>query len=131
MRTTTKDDIQKMLDAYWTFLKKRTNVSDYGEWFTVYIPYEDRHNDCLEIYISEHDGSFILTDAGLTMQDLVQTGCDMALAYGKFNAILNGFGVTLNGDELRTRATAESFSERLHCLVHAMLYLNGMFHPPS
>ncbi|OEG71791.1 hypothetical protein ATZ36_12720 [Candidatus Endomicrobiellum trichonymphae] len=44
------------------------------DWVEITTPYIDRHNDYIQIYIKKSKGSFILTDYGYTVDDLLLPG---------------------------------------------------------
>ena len=68
-------DIQALLDRYWTWLRDRTSLREINDWIEITTPYLDRHNDCLQIYAKRTNGGFVLTDDGYVLDDLEQSGC--------------------------------------------------------
>ena len=66
---------------------------------------------------------------GYTIADLASCGMTFSTEKrkGHLTAILNGFGVRLEGEELRVHATAQDFPQKKHNLVQAMLAVNDMF----
>ena len=71
------DEVQSLLDRYWKWLRDETILRRIGDWVEITTPYLDRHNDCLQIYAKRHDGGFVLTDDGYTVEDLEQSGCTL------------------------------------------------------
>ena len=69
------NEIQTLLDRYNAWLKEKTVLREVADWVEITTPYLDRHNDYLQIYAKRVDGSFILTDDGYTIEDLLQSGC--------------------------------------------------------
>jgi hypothetical protein len=92
-------------------------------------PFLDRHNDEIEIYVEKRNGGLLLTDDGYTLSDLESSGMTFSTEKrkGHLTAILNGFGVKLEGDELHVPATLQDFPQKKHSLMQAMLAVNDMF----
>ena len=127
------DDVQALLDQYWAWLRDKTTLRQVRDWVEITTPYLDRHNDHLQIYARRHNGSFVLTDDGYTLQDLEQSGCklDSAKRQGLLKMTLNGFGVQLNDRTLEVHASPDNFALRKHNLVQAMLAVNDLFYLAS
>ena len=125
------DEVQSLLDRYWKWLRDETILRRIGDWVEITTPYLDRHNDCLQIYAKRHDGGFVLTDDGYTVEDLEQSGCtlDSPRRQDLLKTTLNGFGVQISGTTkaLEVRASADDFALRKHNLVQAMLAVNDLF----
>lgn len=120
------------LDAYWSWLRDETETraiegSDYIE---IATPFLDRHNDYLQIYARPHNGTWHLTDDGYTLHDLKASGCDIATEKRAklLNTILNRLGVSRDNDALTVDADEESFPQKKHDLVQAMLAVGDLFH---
>jgi hypothetical protein len=124
------DEIRRLIDEYIRWLKDGTSLREIDEWVEVTTPYLDRHNDHLQFYVRSEDGGYLLTDDGSVLEDLRRSGCDVDTPKRKqlLQVTLNGFGIELRSHELVTRARAETFSQRKHNLVQAMLALNDMFY---
>ena len=124
------DEVQSLLDRYWQWLRDETVLRQIGDWVEITTPYLDRHNDCLQIYAKRHDGGFVLTDDGYTVEDLEQSGCtlDSTRRQNLLRTTLNGFGVQIGTtNALEVRASADDFALRKHNLVQAMLAVNDLF----
>ena len=125
------NDIKKQLDSYSNWLKDNTKLRQINDWVEITTPFLDRHNDCLQIYVKNENGSYILTDDGYIIDDLQTSGCklDSPKRTDLLKTVLNGYGIQLKGDNtLQVIATAENFSLRKHNLVQAMLSINDMFY---
>lgn len=123
-------DIQRLLDTYYVWLKDKTALRQIDQWVEITTPYIDRHNDYLQIYAKQSNGGFVLTDDGYTIEDLEQSGCKLKSRKRQdlLTMTLNGFGVQMNGAALQVHASTENFSLRKHNLVQAMLAVNDMFY---
>ena len=76
--------------------------------------------------------TLILTDDGYTIRDLELSG--FKIAPGKreqvLHTILNGFGASLQGDEIIVEARTENFPKKKHNIIQAMLAVNDLFAQP-
>jgi Domain of unknown function DUF1829/Domain of unknown function DUF1828 len=127
------NDIQALLDQYWTWLRDKTTLRQVSDWIEITTPYLDRHNDHLQIYAKRRDGGFVLTDDGYVLQDLEQAGCkiDSPKRQALLRMTLNGFGVHVNDQALEVHASPDNFALRKHSLVQAMLSVNDLFYLAS
>jgi len=123
-------DIQRLLDDYYAWLKDKTALREVNQWVEVTTPFLDRHNDYLQIYAKRANHGFILTDDGHTIDDLEQTGCKLESRKRQdlLRVTLNGFGVQMAGKALQVHASPDNFALRKHNLVQAMLAVNDMFY---
>lgn len=124
------DEIGKLLDAHWRWLKDKTLVRSLGEeWVEITTPYLDRHNDMLQIFARRGNSGFILTDDGYVISDLLHSGCklDSPKRQMLLNMTLGGFGVQNNDGRLEVHSTAENFASKKHCLIQSMLAVNDLF----
>lgn len=123
------EELDEQLDRYWDWLRDRTRLHDMDDWIEITTPYLDRHNDCLQIYAKKHNGGLLLTDDGYTCDDLERSGCplDSQQRQSILKTMLNGFGVTLEGNALQVSASTANFPLSKHNLVQAMLAVNDLF----
>lgn len=123
-------EIQRLLDAYHTWLKDKTTLRQLDQWIEITTPYLDRHNDYVQIYARKANGGFVLTDDGYTISDLEQSGCRLNSPKRQdlLKMTLNGFGVQLRDSSLEVHASPDNFALRKHNLVQAMLAVNDMFY---
>jgi Domain of unknown function DUF1829/Domain of unknown function DUF1828 len=124
------EEIRTLLDAYAVWLRDKTALRSVDEWIEITAPYLDRHNDYVQIYAKRIDGGYLLTDDGHTIQDLEQGGTRLNSPKRRdlLRLAVNGFGVHLDDDRLEVRASSETFSQRKHNLIQAMLSVNDMFY---
>jgi len=123
------EDIRRLMDAYYAWLKDKSVLREIDNWVEITTPYLDRHNDYVQIYAKRANSGFLLTDDGYTIEDLEQSGCKLESQKRQdlLRMTLNGFGVQLNGRELQVHASPDNFALRKHNLVQAMLAVNDMF----
>jgi hypothetical protein len=124
-----RTDCERLISEYLRWLKEGLRVSELEHSCRVATPFLDRHNDEIEIYVERHNGGLLLTDDGYTIGDLAATGMAFTTEKRKahLTAILNGFGVRQEGDELQVHATPQDFPQKKHSLVQAILAVNDMF----
>jgi hypothetical protein len=122
-------ECERLIADYLRWLKEGLQVSELQGSCRIATPFVDRHNDEIEIYIEKRNGGLLLTDDGYTIADLASSGMTFSTDKRKAHlaAILNGFGVRQEGDELQVHATAQDFPQKKHSLVQAMLAVNDMF----
>lgn len=124
-------DIQKLLDDYLAWLRDRTSLRQIDDWVEITTPYLDRHSDHIQIYAKRANGGYLLTDDGLTIEDLEQSGCKLGSPKRQdiLKTTLNGFGVQLSvKNALEVHASPANFASRKHNLVQAILAVNDMFY---
>ncbi|MAQ71812.1 MAG: hypothetical protein CL565_06425 [Alphaproteobacteria bacterium] len=123
-------DISPLIDKYYTWLKDKTAWKTINKWVEITAPYLDRNNDYIQIYLQKTNNGFLLTDDGATIMGLKQEGCSLDSEKRKklLTLTLNGYGVSLNGNELQITATEDNFALRKHSLVQAILAVNDMFY---
>ncbi len=131
MNTETKG----LVETYLAWLRERSSEREIeGGWHELTLPFLDRHNDHLLVYVRRgHDG-LLITDEGRTIGDLKRVGCDLkaspkrrAIAEG----ILRGLGLDpdlLDQGEIKTAAVDGEFPGRLHRMLMSMLAIDGLAH---
>lgn len=122
-------ECERLIGDYLRWLKEGLRVDQLDRSCKIATPFIDRHNDEIEIYVERQNGSLLLTDDGYTIADLASSGMTFATdkRKGHLTAILNGFGVRLEGEELQVHASPQDFPQKKHSLVQAMLAVNDMF----
>lgn len=121
---------QDLVASYLHWLKDNitTRAVD-GDWVQISTPFLDRHNDYMQIYVKADGSHLTLSDDGYVLSDLVASGCDVSTPRRKelLEQIVRGFGVNLSDDELTVSATMDSFAQRKHSLLQAMVSVNDLF----
>lgn len=121
--------IKQLIDEYVRWLRDGISVAQIGDAFEVTTPFLDRHNDHLQIYVKQEGARFVLTDDGYVLADLRHSGCSLQSQRRQalLRSILNGFGVSLTGEELTIVAHNGDFPQRKHALLQAMLAVGDLF----
>lgn len=123
-------DIRKLMDSYYQWLKAKNSLRELDDWVEITTPYLDRHNDYVQIFAKKSDDGYVLTDDGYTIGDLELCGCkiDTPKRQDLLKMILNGFGVRFDGKALNVHVTSGNFPVRKHNLIQAILATNDLFY---
>lgn len=121
-------EVEEMVDGYYSWLRKNTNITDEEGSVELTTPFLDRHNDYLEVVVSRTDEGFRLSDDGYIISDLKSSGVTLESAARKqtLNEILNGFGVRHDRGVLYCETNRNGFAEAKHGLLQAMLTVNDL-----
>ena len=125
----TQKECQDLITAYTNWLRQKIAVEEIDEFCEITTPFLDRHNDSLQIYVKRSNGGLLLTDDAYTIKDLRMSGCEFNTKKRRqmLHAVLNGFGVRLQGEELVVEAQPENFPQKKHNLLQAMMAINDLF----
>lgn len=126
-----KNEIDVLIENYFKWLKDKTVSKTINEtWTEITTPYLDRHNDYMQIYAKKDSGSILLTDDGFIINDLELSGCTLDSPRRKemFQTILNGFGIEFENGNLCVKTSTDSFPEKKHDLIQAMIAVNDLFY---
>jgi len=125
----TRTECQQFINEYLQWLKDEHEVTALDGSCQISTPFLDRHNDAIEIFVEKKNGSLRLTDDGYTVRDLRASGMEFTTEKRKAHlaAVLNGFGVRQEGDEICVVGSLEDFPQKKHNLIQAILAVNDMF----
>jgi len=120
----------QLVDDYFRWLRSHTQVRDVEGWTEITVPFLDRHNDHLQLYVQPHNGDYVLTDDGYTVADLEMSGCRLTSTKRRelLDTTLNGFGVKLEDGALVTKTTSTEAPKKAHNLIQAMMAVNDLFY---
>lgn len=124
-----KQECQQLIDSYLDWLRKGLSVEAVGKACELTTPFLDRHNDHLQVYAVQRNGTIVLSDDGYILSDLRTSGLDLNTPkrLEVVKAILSGLGVRLEGNQLVVEASKRTLGQKVHSLVQAMLAVNDMF----
>ena len=124
-----KQECERLVSEYLAWLRKGLSAERVGEACELTTPFVDRHNDQLQIYAVRENGKILLSDDGYIISDLRSSGVDIRGERRRdmLQTILNGFGVHVDGNELKVEASQSNLGQRVHNLVQAMIAVNDMF----
>lgn len=119
-----------LLEEYLRWLRTNTRTRQVGGHTEITVPFLDRHNDHLQLYVERRNGDYVLTDDGYTIADLELCGCKLNSPKRRdlLTTTLNGFGVKLQEDALVVKATSGDVPKKAHNLIQAMLAVNDLFY---
>lgn len=122
-------ECQQLIDSYLDWLRKGLSVQTVGKACELTTPFLDRHNDHLQLYAFQRNGTIVLSDDGYILSDLRTSGLDLTTPkrLETLKAIVNGFGVRLEANQLVVDASPRTLGHKVHALVQAMLAVNDMF----
>ena len=125
----TVSECKELIADYVRWLQQGLKVEELEDCCVITTPFLDRHNDALEIYVERHDGGLRLTDDGYTVRDLRASGMEFNTERRKshLNAILHGYGVRLDDDEIVVEASSVNFPQKKHNLTQGILAISDMF----
>jgi hypothetical protein len=120
-----------IIDSYIKWIRDNSCTRDIlnGKYIGITTPFLNRYNDHIEIYLTQENGEFVLTDDGETLADLNFVGVNIYTPKRKniFEQIINGFGVMLKDDNLCIKATKDTLPQKKHALLQAILSVNDMY----
>jgi len=124
-------DIQKMIDDYANWLKSEITFTKYGEFIELTTPYLDRFNDYLQIYVKqESTGKITITDDGYIIGNLLSSGTTFrsgSKRKGLLDRIIQNYSLQLVDNAIIAVATPQSFPQKKHSMVQAMLAIDDMY----
>lgn len=121
-------NIQKLIDDYAFWLRSEISFNKIGEYYEITTPYLDNANDYLQIYVKQDGDNIFLTDDSVTLHNLKMNGFQFTPnRKNHLQRILNQYGVRLEGDELVAKAPINSFAQKKHLFIQAMLRIDDMF----
>lgn len=118
-----------LIAGYCKWLRDRTVLKEGKDIVEITTPYQNAHNDYIQIYLKKDGENYILSDEGETIAELEMYGCSLETGKrGKIlNSVLQGFGVFQKDGVIQNTASVEDFPLKKHCLVQALLSVNDMF----
>ena len=124
------EKIETLLNNYQKWLKKNFAWRFNGEGIELTLPYLDRNNDYIQVYLMKSNEGIVLTDDGATIQGLEQEGFTFDKPKRKkiLETILNGHGVSIDENQIQKETNPENFAIDIHSLIQTILAVNGMFH---
>ena len=119
-----------LIDAYYKWLRDRTVINNLSNgWTEVATPFMDRHNDDIVVYVKKDDDIITISDDGYIINDLSSDGISFKSNNRRkiLKDFLSDYGVTNNNGELIVTATIDTFPQKKHMLLQAMLAVSDMF----
>ena len=99
--------------------------------FRFSLPFLDRHNDLIEIYLIEKENGYELTDDGSTLRDLKVSGFDLNSSENRkkiFQRIINSHGVSIDSNEaLHVDCDRAELPIKKHLLAQCIQKVDDLF----
>lgn len=110
--------LSQLVDDYAHWIRRGTAVEQVGDYCWITTPFLDWKNDHIQVY-AKRDGEYlVLTDDGHACAEILTSP-------ERIKSVVPGFGVSLVGGELVTRATDADFPQRLQSLVLVILFVGA------
>jgi hypothetical protein len=125
------DPAKNLVDKYYSWLKDKTSLKDFGEWTEITTPFLDRHNDYIQIYLKKEGDDYILSDDGYTINDLINSGCSLDSPKRRqlIDLTLNGFAIKKDEkNSLFVKSDFNTLHIKKHCLIQSILAINDLFY---
>lgn len=121
-------DIKAFIDEYISFLKDNLNVKKIGDFHEITLPFYDRNNDALVIYVVQDDNGYLVSDDAHTIDNLVISGLNLSDKRKKTMEIICAkMGVVIHNNQLQIHASAKDLVNKVHTLAQAMLRIDDMY----
>lgn len=123
--------IDDRITDYYKWLRERTSIrtDEATGWSVMSTPFLGAYNDPMEIYLRRKGDDIELSDDGATLTNLNDLGISITRSPKRkewLDYILRNYGIMLEGEELRTTATVDTFPQKKHALLCAMIEISEM-----
>lgn len=120
-----------LINEYYTWLKNRTVIipDQTTGWVAIQTPFIGLFNDAIEMYAQKKDDIITLSDNGETFHNLDLVGVSLKRSGERrkiADRILLNYGIKLNNEELITESTEQTFSQKKHNFLSAIIELNDL-----
>ncbi len=121
-----------LINEYYTWLKNKTYIiSDQKtDWIAIQTPFIGLFNDTIEMYAQKKGDRITLSDNGETFHNLDLVGASLNRLGERRNIaerILLNYGIQLHDDELITETTEQTFPQKKHNFLSAIMELNDLY----
>ena len=122
------EEATELIHSHGDWLKSNTLVTHRGEYVEIALPFLDRRNDYIQVYLTKEDDGYVLSDYGETLDDLGMEGFEITTTRRKriLQSAIVGFGVCNEDSVLKVRTSRERFGCDMNNLVQAILSVNDL-----
>lgn len=122
-------NIEKFIEDYLAFLKENLTIKAIGNTHEITLPFYDRNNDSLNIYISKtSNNNYRISDDSYTLNNLFDCGINLSQKrIDTIETICNKLGVKISSNELYIESESNDLVNKVHTLAQAMLRVDDMY----
>ena len=123
-----KQEVINLLDSHRKWLSHNTTFKVLDDCVEINLPFLNRHNDYIQVYLVKNGDNFTLSDDGETIDDLQFCGLEFNSPKRQrlLRSAIIGFRVQNDDGILKVNATAEDFGFKLNRLIQAILAVNEL-----
>lgn len=117
-----------LIESHQHWLRSNTLITQRGEYVEFSLPFLDRRNDYIRIYLTKEGDGYILSDSGETIDDLGMEGFEITTPTREriLKSAIVGFRVSNDRGVLKVKTSRENFGCDLNNLVQAILSVNDL-----
>ena len=123
-----KQEVFNLLGSHRQWLSDNTTFKVLDDSVEINLPFLNRHNDYIQVYLVKNGDNFTISDDGETIDDLKL--CGLEFNSGKRQRLLRsaiiGFRVENDDGILKVDANVEDFGFKLNRLIQAILAVNEL-----
>ena len=124
-------NVSQVITEYMDWLKSEISSEQIGEYHEITLPFLDRFNDYIQIYIKQDaNGKITLTDDGYIITNLINSGYNIKNSIKRkeeVQKIIKLFGIKLEENDIIAEATRKNFPQKKHSLIQAMLQIDDLY----
>lgn len=122
-------DIEVFKNEYIDYLKNSLNSQQLGEYYELTLPFYDRFNDSLQIYIKQNsEDEFLISDDAYIINSLEDTGLKItSKRLDQIKNISSKLGVSVNEKNIEITASKKELIPKVHSIVQTMLRIDDMY----
>ncbi|MCX6151316.1 MAG: DUF1828 domain-containing protein [Ignavibacteriales bacterium] len=121
--------MKDLIQSYIDWLRQKINYKEVNGYYEISTPFVNHINDYIQIYLKrDANDRIVITDDGDTIKNLEMEGLEFNTPSRKkeLEVILNGFGISVSGNELLSYATPQTFPMRKHNFIQAILAVDDL-----
>ena len=109
--------LEELVNNYYIWLKNKTNIilPNGSDWAVIDTPFIGQFNDAIELFAKKEEDRIILSDDGITLQNLQLSGVSLSRSNKRkelLDYILLNYGINLNNEELIVEANENNFPQK-------------------
>lgn len=121
------NDIEKLLNDYLSWYQKKYSIKQLKDAHEIVTPFVNHINDRISLFVEfEKDGSVVITDDGVTIDELNMHGLDLQTAVRQkiLKDTLKNFNLELEGEIISVKVEDQKqFMQAKHNLIQGILQI--------